>query len=240
MRPIRHMLLSPIAAMAIVAMAGPGAARASDPPSRSMPKVDLRTQAPIQGDARAGSDKTEVCAACHGKRGMATAGNFPNLAGQTATYLYVQLRAYKDGWRKNETMQPMAMPLSDKDMRDIAAWYATLEPSATPDEMARGSRGGMLFHQGDPDRGIPGCQGCHGVDGHGPRPDPTSTAPQPAWSTFPALAGQSSAYVLEQLQAYKEQTRKGSTNARVMHGVAANLDADDMKALAGYIATMPP
>src|ERR1700722_15613274 len=62
--------------------------------------IDLRQQQPITGDASAGQAKSVVCAACHGPRGVAIAPNFPNLAGQSATYLYVQLKTLKNGQRK--------------------------------------------------------------------------------------------------------------------------------------------
>lgn len=246
MHPTRHFLPCLVAAMLLTgapaALADDGsAAAATSTDAASMPPHDLRLATPVRGDAHAGSGKIEVCAACHGKDGVATSPVFPSLAGQSATYLYLQLRAFKDGWRHNDSMQPMVAPLSDRDMRDIAAWYASLPRKATPhDTSGDDSRGATLYHQGDASRGIPGCQGCHGANGAGPRPDPDSSAPQPAWATFPALAGQPSAYVLAQLQAYRDGSRSGSTNTRVMHGVSAGLDDADMQALADYIAGMQP
>ena len=70
-----------------------------------------------------------------------------------------------------------------------------------------------------------------------PRPVPASNAPQPAWSTFPALASENAIYVAEQLKAFREGTRIGTINDKVMQGVARNLDDADMQALATYIAT---
>jgi cytochrome c553 len=201
------------------------------------PVVDLRSMSPVHGNAAAGAGKTAVCAACHGADGNAVVPQFPNLAGQSATYLYVQLHAFKAGWRRNAVMQGQVAALSEQDMRDLAAYYATLAPKVAQSTNT-GSRGGQLFHAGDPALGIPACQACHGPDGRGPRPDPTSTAPQPAWATFPALAGQHADYVLEQLKAFHDGTRSGSSNTEVMHGVVANLGAQDMQALATYIAGM--
>lgn len=197
---------------------------------------DLRKQAPIVGDAAAGATRAAVCAACHGSNGIAVAPTFPNLAGQSATYLYVQLRAFKDGARDNAVMQPLAKTLTDHDMRNLAAHFASLPGKPAPQTAQQSSRGSNLFHDGDAAQGIPPCQGCHGADGRGPRPDPSSTAPQPAWSTFPVLAGQNAPYVLEQLQAYHDGTRIGTSNDKVMQGVARNLSAADMHALADYIS----
>ena len=195
---------------------------------------DLRNQAPIHGDAAAGAAKAAVCAACHGPKGIAVAPTFPNLAGQLATYLYVQLRAFKDGARANAVMQPLAKALTDRDMRNLAAHFASLPGKPAARATQASSRGSILFHEGDAAQGVPPCQGCHGVDGKGPRPDPASAAPQPAWSTFPVLAGQNAPYVLAQLQAYHDGTRVGTSNDKVMQGVAHNLSAADMRALADW------
>lgn len=198
---------------------------------------DVRKQAPVQGDAARGAAGAQVCATCHGANGLAVAPMFPNLAGQSQTYLYVQLRAFKDGARDNPIMKPMASALSDRDMRDIAAHFASLPGKPVSAAVREPSRGETLFHDGDPARGIPPCQGCHGSDGRGPRPDPTSTAPQPAWASFPVLAGQNAVYVAEQLKAFRDGTRAGLSNDRVMQGVAGNLDDRDIQALAAYISS---
>jgi cytochrome c553 len=197
---------------------------------------DLRNQAPIHGDAAAGAAKAAVCAACHGPKGIAVAPTFPNLAGQSAIYLYVQLRAFKDGARENAVMQPLAKALTDRDMRNLAAHFASLPGKSAAPATQASSRGSSLFHEGDAAQGVPPCQGCHGVDGKGPRPDPASAAPQPAWSTFPVLAGQNAPYVLAQLQAYHDGTRVGTSNDKVMQGVAHNLSAADMRALADLVS----
>lgn len=199
---------------------------------------DLRNQVPILGDAAAGAEKAAACTACHGAKGIAVAPTFPNLAGQSKTYLYVQLRAFKDGARDNAVMRPLARVLTDQDMRNLAAHFALL-PGKLPGHAGQASsRGSVLFHDGDATQGVPPCQGCHGVDGRGPHPDPASTAPQPAWSTFPVLAGQNAPYVLAQLKAYHDGTRVGTSNDKVMQGVARNLSAADMQALANYVSTL--
>lgn len=201
------------------------------------PFDDVRGQSPVRGDAQRGAAKAVACAACHGAEGVAIAPTFPNLAGQSPTYLYVQLRAFKDGARDNAVMKPMASALSDQDMRDVAAHFAALPGKIASAAATTDSRGGKLFHEGDPAKGIPPCQGCHGPDGRGPHPDPATVAPQPAWSTFPALAGQNSIYVVEQLRAFRDGTRIGTSNDKVMQGVAHDLDDADIQALATYIAT---
>lgn len=79
------------------------------------------------GDAEAGADKIAVCAACHGKDGIATANIYPNLAGQSADYLESSMKAYREGQRKggmSAVMTPQATSLSDQDIADIAAYYS--------------------------------------------------------------------------------------------------------------------
>ncbi|ODU94294.1 MAG: hypothetical protein BGP23_12075 [Lysobacterales bacterium 66-474] len=201
------------------------------------PFEDLRSQPPIHGDAAAGAAKAATCAACHGADGIAIAPTFPNLAGQSATYLYVQLREFRNDTRVSAVMQPLVADLGDQDMRDLAAHFASLPGKPAAAVQQTSSRGYALYHDGDPGAGVPACQGCHGVDGRGPRPDITSTAPHPAWSTFPALAGQDTLYVLAQLQAYHAGTRADSSNDKVMQGVAQNLSDADMQALADYISS---
>lgn len=210
-----------------------GVALAATPPFD-----DLRNQAPIRGDMAAGAAKAAACAACHGPKGIAVAPTFPNLAGQSATYLYVQLRAFKDGARANAVMQPLAKALTDQDMRNLAAHFASLPGKSALKAAQKSLRGAIVFHDGDPAQGVPPCQGCHGVNGKGPRPDPASTATQPAWATFPVLAGQNAQYVLAQLNAYHDATRVGTSNDKVMQGVAHNLSEADMRSLADYVSSL--
>ncbi|WP_017429401.1 c-type cytochrome [Vreelandella jeotgali] len=80
-----------------------------------------------EGDAEAGAGKIAVCVACHGKDGQATAPTYPNLAGQSATYLEGALKAYRAEQRKGGSsaiMTPQAATLSDEDIADIAAYYS--------------------------------------------------------------------------------------------------------------------
>lgn len=198
--------------------------------------LDQRRMQPISGDAGAGANKATVCAACHGPQGVAIAPNFPNLAGQSATYLYAQLREFHDGQRTDPIMTGQAATLSDADMRNLASYYASLAPKPAG-HADTGSRGAQLYLVGDPAHGNPPCQACHGPAALGPQPHPSS-APQPPWATFPRLRGQSSLYVTKQLGDFKRGTRAGSSNAKVMHGVALTLDDDDMRALAAYLGTL--
>ena len=79
-------------------------------------------------DVEKGKAKSAMCAACHGQNGKAMIPNYPNLAGQNAAYVVKQLRAFKDGIRKDPIMSGMAAGLSDEDMENLAAYYASMKP----------------------------------------------------------------------------------------------------------------
>jgi len=79
------------------------------------------------GDAAAGKAKAVTCAGCHGANGVSAIPVNPNLAGQQEAYLLKQMKAFKDGSRKDPTMNAMAAPLTDADMANIAAYYASLK-----------------------------------------------------------------------------------------------------------------
>ncbi|MEW6999249.1 cytochrome c [Colwelliaceae bacterium BS250] len=78
-------------------------------------------------DIEAGKAKTAMCAACHGANGVSAVPMYPNLAGQKEVYLAKQLKDFKSGTRKDPVMSGMAMPLSDADVANIAAYYASLK-----------------------------------------------------------------------------------------------------------------
>ena len=80
-------------------------------------------------DAAAGKAKSAVCSACHGGNGIAQIPMYPNLAGQKEQYLVLQLKAFRDGGRKNMVMSPMSTGLSDTDIDNLAAYYAGLNPA---------------------------------------------------------------------------------------------------------------
>jgi cytochrome c553 len=223
-------------AAALAATVAVPAAAAGAPPGAGASVLDLRRQQPVSGDAQAGKALATVCSACHGANGIGIAPNFPNLAGQSATYLYVQLKTFRDGQRSDPVMAPMAAALGDADIRNLAAYYASL-PAGPAAKGAAASPGGRLFSGGDPSRDIPPCQACHGAGGKGPRSDADvdAAAPRPPWATIPRLQGQSGAYVAKALHDFKGGARAGTSNAQVMHGVAKTLGDGDIKALAEFL-----
>ena len=91
-----------------------------------------------RGDVEAGKSKSAPCAACHGVDGNSQNPEWPKLAGQGAPYIFAQLRLFKNGGRQNALMSPMAAALSEQDMHDLAAFYAsqTTTPEAADPEVA--------------------------------------------------------------------------------------------------------
>lgn len=94
--------------------------------------ASLLTSAPAgaqpTGDAEAGKAKAALCVACHGRDGISINPLWPSLAGQQGVYLAKQIRAFRDGERVEPTMQPFVAALTDQDVEDIAAYYASLSP----------------------------------------------------------------------------------------------------------------
>jgi len=188
------------------------------------------------GDATAGAAKAAVCAACHGMDGNAAIALYPKLAGQHERYLARHLQLYKSGERANAIMLGFAAMLSPQDMRDLGAYFATLQarPGTADESIIEsgpnvGKRfyqvGEQLFRGGNAERGIPACAACHGPAGAG--------NPGPA---YPSLAGQHAAYTAAQLNAYRDGAVYGSgdrANA-VMAGVARYLTDEEIQALATY------
>ena len=89
---------------------------------------NARTNAQPTGNAEAGKAKAALCVACHGPDGISINPLWPSLAGQQGIYLAKQIRAFRDGERVEPTMQPFVASLTDQDVEDIAAYYASLSP----------------------------------------------------------------------------------------------------------------
>lgn len=210
-------------------------ATAASATSKPASFIDVRKQQPVKGNARDGEGKATVCAACHGPKGVAVALNFPNLAGQSATYLYLQLKQFRGGQRGDPIMSTQVANLSDADMRNLAGYYASLPPKpAGPTESQ--SAGAQLYLDGDPARGIPPCQGCHGSDATGVRVE-ADGKPQPPWASFPRLRGQSAVYVAKELHDFRAGTRSGNSNAKIMQAVAGTLSDEDIQHVSAYLSS---
>jgi cytochrome c553 len=85
-----------------------------------------------KGDADTGKSKSSLCAACHGPTGVSPNELWPSLAAQGPAYLVKQLKAFRDGTRKDPVMEPMAKPLSDQDIEDLAAYFSAQKTAPAP------------------------------------------------------------------------------------------------------------
>ena len=180
--------------------------------------------ADLAGNAAAGQTKAAVCGACHGPDGNSMAPNFPKLAGQGDRYLLKQLHDIKDGKRTVLEMTGLLTNLSDQDMADIAAWFASQKGSVGAADANLVAQGEALFRGGKLDQGMPACIGCHSPNGAGNGP-----------AGFPHLGGQHAAYITKQLTAFREGDRTNDGDTTVMRSIAAKLSNKDIAALSQYI-----
>lgn len=179
--------------------------------------------AAVTGDPEAGAQKSLVCGACHGMDGNSINPEWPNLAGQHASYIAAQLALFKQGIRNNMIMMPNAMLLSEQDMADLAAYFSRQKLTGLEADPSLFEAGQKLYRAGDPARNVPACIGCHGPQGKGNGP-----------AMYPALRAQHSLYTYIQLKAYASGERKPVSN-EIMQDIASRLTDEEMRAVSSYL-----
>ena len=167
-----------------------------------------------------GATLAMACTMCHGARGTSPAGT-PHLAGQPASSTYKQLRDYASGHRQSAIMQPLVANLSDQDMRDLSAYYASLERERIADIAPSAPETPRLVRNGDPMRSVGACSSCHSP--HAQRP------------ATPVLEGLSEDYLRNQMLAFREGRRANDINRQMRNAVQALTDAE-IAELARYYA----
>lgn len=165
---------------------------------------------PATGDVAAGRALTLPCAGCHGLRGLGNDTATPTLAAQDPQYLYAALKAYGKS-RRHAVMERQLGALSDKDLRDVAAYYAA-QPSR-PAERGQDQVAQLIAK----------CDRCHG-----------DTAGKPAMPT-PKLGGQDKDYLVMALRAYRDDRRESSA----MHKMSLPFGEATIDALAAHYASQP-
>jgi len=164
------------------------------------------------------------CSGCHGMDGNSATAEFPNLAGQQASYLLREMQDYKEGRRQNEAMAPIMSALSTQDMQQLAAYFARQTPVPgtvnKPGLLALGQR---IYLEGNDRSGVPSCEGCHEENGEGSK-------------KFPRLAGQHVPYTLDQIAQYASGQR--NNGIRVMRTIAQRLTPEEAEAVAEYMASL--
>lgn len=189
------------------------------------------------GNAAAGKEKSGTCAGCHGPDGNSVAPNFPKLAGQHEGYLIKQLKDFRSGLRSNPSMSPQAANLSDQDIADLAAYYAsqTVQGGTADKELVEAGR--KIYRGGNPSTNVAACIACHGPHGDG----------NPA-ANFPKLSGQHTQYLVATLKGFREAGRTDQTDmepkdvpgrandaGKMMQNIAARMSDDEIEAVASYI-----
>ncbi|MCD2448960.1 cytochrome c4 [Methylicorpusculum oleiharenae] len=163
-------------------------------------------------ETSAGEKLATNCSGCHGAQGTSGSADFPNLAGQQTAYLIAQLKAFKEGRRKNSIMNAQAASLSQSEMEQLAAFFNSQQPQSAGGEPALLKQGSALVSQ---------CMGCHGAALKGNH-------------HIPRLAGQQPDYLIKQLTAFKKGDRKGGP----MSAVAAQFSEAEIQAIAAYLGSL--
>ena len=186
----------------------------------------VAAEGPVKGDATAGQAKAAVCGACHGPDGNSPAPNFPKLAGQGERYLTKQLHDIKDGKRTVLEMTGLLTNLSDQDLADLAAYFASQKGSVGAADPKLVARGEKLFRGGDLEKGLPACTGCHSPNGAGI-----------AAAGFPHLSGQHATYIAKQLTDFRKEEagRANDGDTAIMRTIARKLSDEDIAAVSSYI-----
>jgi cytochrome c553 len=205
-----------------------------------------------EGNINAGKDKAAACVSCHGDNGNSIVSTFPKLAQQHSSYLIKQLQAFKNGTRKNPMMSAMAIGLTDKDMVDIATYYAAQKvsanelpvfddededekPAATEGEkktdgneaiQAIIAQGSDMYRNGDLSREVSACIACHGPFGEGNKP-----------AAFPVLKSQHADYLIKTLTDFKSGARSNNPE-NMMHMIAKKMTDEEIKAVSYRISMM--
>ncbi len=163
-------------------------------------------------------EKVEFCSACHGPSGVSQIEGIPNLAGEPDLFTEWQLVYFRGETRKNEQMTPAAQNLTDTDIRDLGAYFATLPgppPTAADSDPALTQAGAKLVKERH-------CAQCHldAFNGQG---------------EIPRLAGQRSEFIVKALHDYQHGVRRGRGNV-IMPEIAYSLADDDINAIAHFMS----
>ena len=189
----------------------------------SLPVWAADAAVPAKADLAKGQAlSSNVCAACHTADGSRGAPANPIIAGQHPEYIAKQLADFKAGKRQNPVMQGMAAPLSEDDIRNVSAFYASKQAkpgfAKNKETVARGEK---IYRGGIAGKAVPACAGCHSPNGAG------------LPSQYPRLAGQHGDYIDAQMKAFRDGKR---ANGPMMKAIAANMSDAEIAAVSDYIA----
>ena len=179
------------------------------------------------GNAEAGKTKAQVCFSCHGMNGDGnTNPPWPALAGQHASYIAKQLADFKSGARMEPLMIAQVASLTEQDMADLGAFFASQKVKTGKGDESKAELGGKIYRGGNKASGVAPCMACHGPTGAG----------NPA-AKFPRLSGQNTPYVVKALNDFRSGVRKNDA-ANMMRGVVAKMTDKEIEAVAAFISGM--
>ncbi|MFN0317113.1 MAG: c-type cytochrome [Burkholderiales bacterium] len=172
----------------------------------------------VHADANRGAQYTASCAHCHGIEGNSSADQYPNIASQQKEYLYRQLKAFKEGTRKDPMMSPMVGVLDDQAMRDVADFYFSKDSAKqkTVPDPAKAAAGKKIAVERI-------CATCH---------LPTYKGQ----NEFPKLTRQKLPYLAKQLTAFRDGTR--ANDGGVMAASVKGLTDAEIEALAHFLSSL--
>tara|TARA_B110000240_G_scaffold100993_1_gene114382 strand:+ start:176 stop:790 length:615 start_codon:yes stop_codon:yes gene_type:complete len=178
------------------------------------------------GDITKGKEKSITCVACHGQDGISVSPIWPKLAGQHQSYLASQLHEFKkgpEGKRNNAIMYGISLALSNEDIDDLSAYYASLDKSigTTADDSFK--LGQNIYRGGNMEYKIQACIACHGPNGDGNGP-----------AAMPVLSGQHAEYIYSQLKNFQSSMRSNDPN-KMMRNIVHRMTDEEMKSVAQYI-----
>lgn len=189
--------------------------------------LSVQAQAPA-GDVKAGEGKAAMCIGCHGIPGYQNSfpeiHKVPKISGQTDKYIVAALNAYKKGERKHPSMRGIAGSLSDKDMADLAAYYAShapAQPAAEALSRAPSVEVAALLEKG-------ACISCHGAN-----------LSKPIDPSYPKVAGQHADYLYVALKSYTVAGNNviGRSNG-IMGGIAKQFKPAELRLMANYMGSL--
>lgn len=178
-----------------------------------------------EGDPAAGEALSATCVACHGQDGHAQIEGYPHLAGQNERYLFTQLELIQTQDRPVPLMQGMLDGMSKQDLRDLAAYYASLEARVGQAADERLDLGERIYRGGLAEKGVAACSACHSPTGSGN-----------ALAGFPRLSGQAVEYLVTQLTEFREGRRQTDDEyGGMMRDIAHGLTDTEIEAVANYV-----
>lgn len=192
------------------------------------PAVPTASAVPaVKGDPNRGQTLTQTCVACHGTDGNTNTPIWPKIAEQPEKYLIEQLKAFRlgnKGPRFDASMFAMTQSLSDQDINDLSAFYASQKSTLGKAQQNFVELGEKIYRGGNLETHVAACAACHGAKGDGNE-----------LAGFPRLSGQNSEYILAQLKKFKEGTRSNDPNG-IMRDIAKKMSDSEMQAVSSYVS----